>query len=261
MKSLTLWTRYAALGASSRLRFLQFIPELEKNGWCVNAETFFDDEYLHNLYSGGGKSLISLFRSWLHRKRAMRTASPETPAFIEYELLPYLPYGAEKKFLETRRYVLNFDDDVTLRYRRYPHLRHKFFRLAEHAAGVIVANNALQELFAPFNGNILHLPTVPPPLPEVAVKKDEHFTLVWTGTPITFPFLAQRQKALAIAAEKLHFKLLIVGGGAAIDGVDCEVLPWSERTEAEALARAHVGIMPLDDTPFARGKSAYKLIR
>lgn len=261
MKPLTMWTRYAGLGASSRLRFMQFIPVLERAGYQVTCDNFFDDEYLRNLYLSGSKSLTALFRAWGRRRDAMRRSKPEIPALIEYELLPYLPYFMEKKFLARRKYVLNFDDDVTVRYRKFPHLRRKYFQLASHAAGVIVANAVLQKLFAPYNRNILYLPTVPPPLPETSVAKAENFTLVWIGTPVTFAFLQERRRALQLAAAQLDFKLLIVGGNAVIPGVDCELIPWSETAEAAALARAHAGIMPLPDTPFARGKSAYKLLR
>lgn len=261
MKKLVMWPRYAALGASSRLRFMQFVPALERSGYQVEYNSFFDDAYLQKLYSGKGKSLTELIKAWQFRYRAMRQTPADVPALIEYELLPYLPYSMEKKFLDSRKYVLNFDDDVTLRYRKIPFLRDKFFRLVSGAAGVIVANAVLEKLFAPYNCNILYLPTVPPPLPEITAGKAEKFTLIWTGTPVTFPYLLERQQALRLAAEKLDFKLLVVGGDAAVPGVDCEVIPWSETAEIAALARAHAGIMPLPDTPFARGKSAYKLIR
>ena len=261
MKLLEMWTRYAGLGASSRLRFMQFIPAFETAGYQVKCDHFFDDEYLQKLYLTGSKSIPALFRAWSRRRQAMRGSAPETPALIEYELLPYLPYRMEKKFLSRRKYVLNFDDDVTVRYRKFPHLRDKYFRLAAGAAGVIVANAALQELFAPYNRNIIYLPTVPPPLPETTVAKAEKLTLIWTGTPVTLPFLQERSRALQLAAAQVDLKLLIVGGNAAVPGVDCEVIPWSNDAEAAALARAHAGIMPLPDTPFARGKSAYKLLR
>ena len=261
MNPLTLWTRYGDLGASSRLRFRQYIPFLEAAGWQVARREFYSDDYLRRLYAGRGHSLRELCAGWSRRTREMRAEPSGVPALIEYELLPYLPYALEKRFLAARKYVLNFDDAVYLRYARLPGLRRKFPRLVADAAGVIVANAALERRFAPLNANLLRLPTVPPPLPP-DFRRDpaDRFTLVWVGTPMTFSYLYARLNALRLAARATDFELLIVGG-APLPGVPCRVVPWSEAAELDALRRAHAGIMPLPDTPFARGKSAYKLIR
>ena len=262
MKTLTLWTRYGDLGASSRLRFGRYVPFLEAAGWHVERRNFFPDAYLRRLYAGKGKSPGALLSGWRRRMGEMRAEAPETPALVEYELLPYLPFACEKRFLASRAYFLNFDDAVDLRYARFPILRRKYRKLIAGAAGVIVANAELEARFAPLNPHLLALPTVPPVLPEnFASGTEERFTLIWIGTPVTFPFLRARRAALAQAARETDFRLLIVGGTEALPGVECELIPWSEEAELAALRRAHVGIMPLPDTPFARGKSAYKLIR
>ena len=261
MKNLTIWTRYGELGASSRLRYYQLVPYLEQRGWSVKIHNFFTDEYLQQLYQNGSKNIAELWRSWQTRRRQMAQTAPDVPALIEYELLPFLPYILEKNFLSRRKYVLNFDDAVDLRYRKIPVLCRKYPRLLTHAAGVITANEVLSRKFRNFNKNICKIPTVPPPLIPAAVDKPAKFTLLWIGTPVTFAYLYERRTALQLAAQQCDFELLIVGGGQAVPGVQCQVIPWSENAENMALQRAHAGIMPLPDTPFARGKSAYKLIR
>ncbi|MCI5778848.1 MAG: glycosyltransferase [Lentisphaeria bacterium] len=262
MRPLSLWTRYGDLGASSRLRFRQYVPFLTAAGWDVTRYEFFTDDYLRRLYAGKGRSFAALVSGWGRRRREMRREAPDTPALIEYELLPYLPPAWERKFLASRKYVLNFDDAVELRYARFPGLRDKFRELVSGAAGVIVANAALHARFAPFNANVLDLPTVPPPLPpDFSPEPAARFTLVWIGTPVTFAYLRERSEALRQAARTVDMDLLIVGGTAPLPGIRCELIPWSEAAELAALRRANVGIMPLPDTPFARGKSAYKLLR
>lgn len=261
MKKIILWTRYGKLGASSRLRFYNFVPFLGNAGWQVAVHNFFDDSYLHKLYSGGGKSIPALFAAWWKRLKEMADAPADVPALIEYELLPYLPFAAEKKFLDSRRFVLNFDDDVFLRYRNMPLLKNKFPELLRRSSGVICANEHLLETAGKWQENLCKIPTVPPPVLPERVAKASRFTVVWTGNPATFPYLAAHAGILRKAAEKCDFQLLIVGGGKTLPGVDCRLVPWSESAEDHALKYAHVGIMPLPDTPFARGKSAYKLIR
>lgn len=259
---LAMWTRYGMLGASSRLRFYQYIPFLRELGMDTEIHNFFDDDYLRSLYSGKSRSLSSVCKSYCRRLHDMRRAEKGVPALIEYELLPHLPYFFEKGFLKERKYILNFDDAVHLHYQKIPFLRKKYSRLISGAAGIIAANEMLAEEFGCFNENILKLPTVPPAAVAPSENKPDRLTLVWTGTPVTYQYLYERADALRLAAEKSDFELLIVASEKLkpIAGVNCRYIAWSEENEAAALAAAHAGLMPLPDTPFARGKSAYKLI-
>jgi glycosyltransferase involved in cell wall biosynthesis len=52
-----------------------------------------------------------------------------------------------------------------------------------------------------------------------------------------------------------------IGIDAAALGLPMDSVPWSEQTEAQDIARLDVGIMPLVDAPFERGKCGYKLIQ
>ena len=55
----------------------------------------------------------------------------------------------------------------------------------------------------------------------------------------------------------------MIGGGRgySLPGVTIDYVPWREATEADELARCHVGVMPLVDGPWERGKCGYKLIQ
>ena len=261
MRKVGFWCRYTPLGASSRLRFFEYVPLLEKFDWQAECHTFFDEAYLTDLYSGRKRIFTGIVPAWFRRLKEMRNAPDDIPAVIEYEMLPYLPYLLEKGFLSRRKYILNFDDAVYLRYEKLPFLKNKFPQLISGAAGVICANHFLMEKFRKYSDNILFLPTVPPHLPSVKLPEYPRFTLLWTGTPVTFPFLAERSKALQMAAQQVDFDLMILGGTEMIQGVNCRVEKWSCEIEQEALLRSHAGLMPLPDTPFAKGKSAYKLLR
>jgi len=46
-----------------------------------------------------------------------------------------------------------------------------------------------------------------------------------------------------------------------MDGVSCRSVPWSADGEASFLKQIDVGLMPLYDEPFERGKCGYKLIQ
>ncbi len=261
--NLDMWVRYGSLGASSRLRFYQYVPYLEDEGIFPQVYNFFDDDYLRDLYSGRPRQLSGVLRSYFSRLKDMCYTEDGVPALIEYELLPHLPYFMEKWFLRKRSYILNFDDAVDLHYEKVPFLREKYPQLIANAAGIIAANDNLLERFRQYNEKILKLPTVPPvEIHPVSRRKPEKLTLVWTGTPVTYQFLYERRQALRMAAEKTDFELLVVASEnlPRMEGVNCRYFNWNQETETTALSKAHAGLMPLPDTPFARGKSAYKLI-
>ena len=258
------FTRYDAAGASSRYRFYSYAAYLREIGWEVRLEPFFPAGYLARLYRGGGKSKLAAARAL--GRRLLQALVTKNPAVIEYELLPFLPYGLEKVFLRNRRYVLNFDDNVWEKYRRIGWLHDKFDCLVSGSAGVIVANEFLRERVAPLHTRVIKIPTVVDlNLYPVGLEKFREFTVVWIGSPATYPYLQQASEALRAMARQVAFELLIIGGrqlaARPVEGVKCRYVDWSAATEGELLARSHVGIMPLRDEPFARGKSAFKLIQ
>lgn len=259
---LDIWVRYGRLGASSRLRYYQYQELLAEHGINSAVHNFFDDEYLQALYAGQKRPAASVLKSYCRRWKELRSAEQGVPALIEYELLPFLPFCMEKGYLKKHPYILNFDDAVDLHYRKKSFLRAKYPFLLMNAAGIIVANDVLYKRFYRFNPNIIKIPTVPPDLIKPGYDKPQRLTLVWTGTPVTYQYLYERRKAFQLAAEKVDYELLIAASEnlPVMQGVNCRYINWSEENEAAALAKAHAGVMPLPDTDFARGKSAYKLI-
>ena len=71
--------------------------------------------------------------------------------------------------------------------------------------------------------------------------------------------------AFQALAQQQAFRLLLVGATADIvarlPGVEVEVQPWSEDTEAALIREMDIGIMPLEDGPWEKGKCGYKLIQ
>ena len=131
------------------------------------------------------------------------------------------------------------------------------------AARVVVSAPALAAHCAGLGVEAVRVPTPvdvdrftpgPPPPPEP-------FVVGWVGSPSTAPYLEGVAGALArLAAERPVRALLVGADGAALPGVETEHVPWSYDGEPAALRRMHVGVMPLPDTPWTRGKAGYKLL-
>jgi ubiquinone/menaquinone biosynthesis C-methylase UbiE len=89
------------------------------------------------------------------------------------------------------------------------------------------------------------------------------FTIGWIGTPKNTSYLALVAEPLRHLHAAYGARLRLIGGDEdfSLPGVAIDHVPWHEDTEARELARCHVGIMPLPDGPWERGKCGYKLIQ
>jgi glycosyltransferase involved in cell wall biosynthesis len=88
-------------------------------------------------------------------------------------------------------------------------------------------------------------------------------TIAWIGSPENLVYLEMIRPALArLAAQYPTLKLRVICSRfPEWPEVNVERVPWSSTTEAEALAGAHIGVMPLTEDEWARGKCAFKLLQ
>lgn len=85
----------------------------------------------------------------------------------------------------------------------------------------------------------------------------------WIGTGPTLPYLRVAAPALAaLSARREDFVLRVIGPEPEdLPGVRVEHVPWTEETEAESLRSLDVGILPLLDDRWTRGKCAFKALQ
>ena len=99
-------------------------------------------------------------------------------------------------------------------------------------------------------------------MPTTATQDDPP-TIAWIGSPENLVYLEMIRPALARLAVRhpaLRLKV-ICSRFPEWPEVTIERVPWSAPTEAAALAGAHIGIMPLSDDEWSRGKCAFKLLQ
>jgi glycosyltransferase involved in cell wall biosynthesis len=84
----------------------------------------------------------------------------------------------------------------------------------------------------------------------------------WTGSHSSVPYLSLVRGPLQELRRRRPFRFLIIGVEQfEIPGVDVECRPWSAESEVRDLWDMDVGIMPLPDEPWARGKCGMKAIQ
>jgi glycosyltransferase involved in cell wall biosynthesis len=266
-------TRYARRGASSRLRTLQFIPGLASHGIEVVPRPLLDDAFLDRRYAGARADVLAIARAYAARAAEIRRDGGWDVVWLEKEAFPWLPAPLERALSRFRApYVVELDDAWFHRYDMSGSalarvaLGGKLDAVMREAATVIAGNAYIAERAREAGAARVEIvPTcvdvakyaVPPPLSGTIP-----FTVGWIGTPLTAHYLDAVAGALARLALDAPLRVLAVGANEVrLSGVTVEPVPWSEETEAFSIARFDVGIMPLPDSPWERGKCGYKLLQ
>jgi glycosyltransferase involved in cell wall biosynthesis len=268
-----LLTRYERLGSSSRVRFYQYIPYLKAQGVEVISAPFFSDEYVSNLYAGQRTSIKTVLAAYRRRLSALMRSSAFDLLWVEKELFPWTPAWFEM-LLNTLKipYVVDYDDAVFHRYDMHSSrlvrilLGRKIDRVMQHARLVIAGNGYLAERARQAGApRVEYLPSV------VDVSRysltnstnNPFFRIGWIGSPVTAPYLDEVREAIGKLSQETPVTLTLIGAGniPPFAQTPTETLPWSETVELEMSQRFDVGIMPLVDGPFERGKCGYKLIQ
>lgn len=273
MKVLLL-TRYDRLGASSRMRMLQYLPWLTAAGMDVTVSPLFPDAYVQGLQQGQ-RNLWQMLGAYWRRLRTLLGSGNFDLLWIEKECLPWLPAWVEQVLLPARiPYVLDYDDAVFHYYDEHRSavvkqlLGNKHPALMRNAA-LVVAGNAYLASFARSAGapRVEVLPTA------VDLTRYDSIDVKVSATPQLPPcvgWIGQRITADFLRPLAPLFERLTASGQGrfAAIGIDTQALglpmtsiPWTESSEVTSIQSFDVGIMPLVDGPFERGKCGYKLIQ
>jgi len=265
------FTKYTRKGASSRLRSFQYFPYLESQGNQVTVKPLFGDAYLEKLYLGK-KDLVGSLKGYLRRFFVLFTVFRYDKVVIEKELFPYFPAIFERilAFLGIK-YVVDYDDAIFHNYDMHPNsvirflLQHKIDVVMRNSGTVIAGNSYLAERAQKSGAkNIVIIPTVIDTR-RYEVKEFTHskpFVIGWIGSPSTFKYLKPLQPVFEKLAHHHAIALHIVGATESLGLPSIEKhIPWSEETEVASILPFDVGIMPLNDTPWEKGKCSYKLIQ
>ena len=266
-------TRYGRLGASSRMRSHQYLPWLEAAGISITMAPLFSDAYVQGLQRNTKSSLEAL-RAYAGRVQALLASRKFDLLWIEKETLPWLPAWFEKMLLPGAvPYVLDYDDAVFHYYNESSSsvaralLGNKHPALIQGAALVVVGNAYLAEFVR--QAGALYVEVVPtvidlaryPLAPRKRAVGDTLPCVGWIGQRATASFLLPYAPLFErLSAEGLA-RFAAIGIDAKSLGLPMDSIPWAEATEVDSISSCDIGIMPLVDEPFERGKCGYKLIQ
>ena len=269
--TILLLSKYDTIGASSRIRSLQFLPYIERFGIDVRVAPLFSNRYLKALYSGGSRWSM-VITAYARRAMVVLVARRFDVIWIEKEIFPFFPAWIESAFFATRiRYLVDYDDAI---FHRYDHhkiavvrwvLGRKIDTVMRKAGSVVAGNEYLAARARRAKAaHIVEIPSVVD-LTTYLVHSRRAANLItvgWIGSPSTSKHLLSFIDVIETAARQYPLRFVAVGADPrTILSNEVEVVPWSKESEVSMIQEFDIGIMPLPDLPWERGKCGYKLIQ
>jgi glycosyltransferase involved in cell wall biosynthesis len=267
-----LLTRYASLGASSRLRSFQYIPYLESKGWQIEVNYLFSNDYVRALYRGSSLYHEVIKGFWKRLKMLMKLKQYDV-VWVEKELFPFFPSFAERLLNSLGiPYMVDYDDALFHRYDQHRSLLirtilGKKIDMVMNKSALVIAGNKYLASRAKLAGanQVKIIPTVIDLERynyKTKVSSEKELIIGWIGSPSTTHYLLDLNEVFMKLKKKFHVRVVAVGASSpALKKSDIDVVPWSEKSEVDSIQKFDIGIMPLTDSPWERGKCGYKLIQ
>lgn len=266
------FTKYDREAASTRQRYLQYAPALADAGIELSHRALLSDDYVRSLATGERWSKGALLRSYLDRMIELFRGPHAELIWVHAELFPYLPSAFDRlAFRAGVPVVCDWDDALFLKYNtsRNPLTRWvlagKLERLIARAAATTCGNEFLRDFAASHGARSVLLPTVvdigvyvPKPEPR------EQLVIGWIGSPTNWDNVRPVLPVIRTICAETGARFRVVGAGVRAKHdrfPEMDLVDWTEAAEVAEVQGFDIGIMPLLDAPFERGKSAYKLVQ
>jgi glycosyltransferase involved in cell wall biosynthesis len=257
-----------------RFRIEQWEPLLRERGVEITYAPFESEELHELLYQTGsiGRKLAHVTRQFARRFSVIDSARQYDAVYVfrEGALLgpPLFEWLIKRKRVPM---VFDFDDAIFVSYRspsngylsylKFAAKTNTICRLASH---VMVGNPYLADYARQFNPRVTMIPTtIDTEKYTVQPKEAVEAPLIgWTGSFSTVQHLDTLGRALQKLAQRERFRLRVIGTPEyRLEGVDVEAMRWRAETEVDDLRSVDIGVMPLPNDAWSKGKCGLKALQ
>jgi len=259
---------------SQRYRFEQFHDALAASGYDYDYSYLISEEDDKALYSKGNltKKAQMLARSFKLRQEDVKRADRYDIIFVQREAFMTGTTLFERKFARCKaKLVYYFDDSIwlsnvsdanrSLNFLKDPRKTARIIQVSDH---VIAGNAYLADYALKFNPKVSVIPTCIDTKryqPKVHCETQGKVTIGWTGSITTIQHFKRAEQVLLRIKEKYGPKVsfLVIGDPSfEHEGLAIKGQAWNAETETEDLLLMDIGIMPLPDDEWSKGKCGFK---
>lgn len=265
-------------GAGCRFRISQFIPYLESVGYEVTVRPFFTPEFFRLVYRPGHylKKIAALVALSLGRWQSLRGLSHYDLVFLYREAFPIGPPLIERWLAGSGKppIVYDFDDAIFLpnvsdanRFIVSLKWAGKIPEIVRLSAQVIAGNDFLASVARRYNSSVLTIPTCVDTakfMPRTDGRGGrEPLVVGWIGSPTTASYLSMLAGVFKNVHAATPFQLKVSGAASdvAVDEVPVTNVPWSLADEVSLFNTCDIGVYPLTDDEWSKGKCGFKAIQ
>lgn len=236
--------------ASARYRFGQYLPLLEADGVRCDVE--------------------KIEKNFFKRLTMFQGLKDYDVVFLQRRLLNTFDLYFLRHF--SKRLVFDYDDAIMYKdsasvYYKSPRRMKRFKNTLETSDAIICGNTYLKDLAGEYEDKAVIIPTVVDTdkylLRDYAHKPTDKLRLGWIGSKKTIFYLKDLKEVFKrLKSEGVDFELAIISDDfIELDGVETVKLKWSTETELKDLASIDIGLMPIRDDHWSRGKCGFKILQ
>lgn len=258
---------------SQRFRFEQYLEFLSKNGYSFTFSHLLNQEDDQVFYQPGHniKKIIIVVKSIWKRLKEIMTAGQYDLVFVQREAFMLGTAYFEKKIAKRTRLIFDFDDAIWLHNISDANKRLGFLKDASKTEEIIstadlifAGNQYLADYARKFNGNIAVIPTTIDTdvyIPSSKTVVRDNICIGWSGSFSTIQHFATAVPSLKRIREKFGSRVsfkIIGDKNYYCDELETQGDEWVAATEIEDLSQIDIGIMPLPNDEWAKGKCGLK---
>jgi glycosyltransferase involved in cell wall biosynthesis len=255
-----------------RYRIEQWAPLLDQEGVRITFSAFLSGRGMDVLYEPGHVRVKSweTLRGYMKRLAEALQGTRADVIFVYREAALLGPAWIERLLALRRPLVFDFDDAVYLSDTSQANAWSRGLKSAAKAETICrVAHHVTvgNEVLARYAKDRARAVTVVPSTIDTGVyqmrpRAQNHVPVIgWTGSVTTAPYLVALAPALRRLRQKQEFELRVIGTNVDVAELAVRCLPWRAETEPDDLRPLDVGLMPLPDDEWSRGKCGMKALQ
>lgn len=272
-------TQSTAIGPASRYRVYQYIDYLEKNNISCTVSSALPKSCYNFFYQSDAiwKKVLLLPLIFLRRLRDLWRVKKYDTVFIQREILPqWFPLFETIISRLNKNIIFDFDDAIFL----VPPQRNKWFyafrnkiaieRIIKLSAKIITGNDYLKQYAQQFNQRVAVIPTAVDTEKWIEADRvidkeninNKKIIIGWIGTKHNLFYLEMLKNVFARLSLEYDICLHVISDAdCKIDNVEVINIVWAEDTEVQEVRKFDIGIAPLFDDDWAKGKCGLKALQ